>query len=122
MGMCTPLQGKHHPVYSLLQYPILNSTHHLLPSPHGELAPAIRATLQIHDQRVNVLVSHNGQEEDALDRELQTTEIARLLRETEDTPTVFLGYLVTRPGDKRPAPYQILIEDGKVYDIEMYVA
>jgi hypothetical protein len=65
------------------------------------------------------MVSHNGQEEDALDRELQTTEIARLLRETEDAPTVFLGYLVTRPGDERPGPYQILMDDGKMWDIEM---
>jgi len=68
---------------------------------------------------VNILVSHNGQEEDALDRELQTTEIARLLSETEDAPTVFLGYLVTHPGDQRPWPYQILMEDGKMLDIEM---
>ncbi|WWC72123.1 uncharacterized protein I206_106083 [Kwoniella pini CBS 10737] len=103
----------------LSKYPILNSTHHLLPSPHGELAPAIHATLDIHGQEVNVMVSHNGQEEDALDRELQTTEIARLLSETKDTPTVFLGYLVTRPGDLRPWPYQILIEDGKMWDIEI---
>ncbi|WWC64717.1 uncharacterized protein I303_107328 [Kwoniella dejecticola CBS 10117] len=103
----------------LSKYPILNSTHHLLPSPHGELAPAIHATLDIHGQKVNVMVSHNGQEEDLLDRELQTTEIARLLRETEDTPTVFLGYLVTRPGDLRPWPYQILMEDGKMWDIEI---
>ncbi|WWD03771.1 hypothetical protein V865_001827 [Kwoniella europaea PYCC6329] len=103
----------------LSKYPILNSTHHLLPSPHGELAPAIHATLDIHGQKVNVMVSHNGQEEDALDRELQTTEIARLLRETSDAPTVFLGYLVTRPGDFRPWPYQILMEDGQMWDIEI---
>ncbi|WWC91829.1 uncharacterized protein L201_006776 [Kwoniella dendrophila CBS 6074] len=103
----------------LSKYPILNSTHHLLPSPHGELAPAIHATLDIHGQKVNVMVSHNGQEEDLLDRTLQTTEIARLLEETADTPTVFLGYLVTRPGDQRPWPYQILIEDGKMWDVEI---
>jgi hypothetical protein len=60
-------------------------------------------------------------EEDALDRELQTTEIARLLRATEEVPTVFLGYLVTHPGDQRPWPYQILMEDGKMNDIEMCV-
>jgi len=103
----------------LSKFPILNSTHHLLPSPHGELAPAIHATLDIHGERVNVWVSHNGQEEDALDRELQTTEIAKHLAATEDVPTVFLGYLVTHPGDKRPWPYQILMEDGKMLDIEM---
>ncbi|OCF42243.1 calcofluor white hypersensitive protein [Kwoniella heveanensis CBS 569] len=103
----------------LSKFPILNSTHHLLPSPHGELAPAIHATLDVHGTKVNVMVSHNGQEEDLLDRTLQTTEIARLLRETQDTPTVFLGYLVTRPGDLRPWPYQILIEDGRMWDVEI---
>jgi hypothetical protein len=45
----------------LSKFPILNSTHHLLPSPHGELAPAIHATLDIHGEKVNVWVSHNGQ-------------------------------------------------------------
>jgi hypothetical protein len=47
----------------LSKYPILNSTHHLLPSPHGELAPAIHATLDVHGIQVDVLVSHNGQGE-----------------------------------------------------------
>lgn len=101
------------------KFPILNSTHHLLPSPHGELAPAIHATLDIHGEYVNVFVSHNGQHEDALDRELQTTEIARILSETKEQPTVFLGYLVTKPHAKRPWPYQILMEDGKMNDIEI---
>ena len=101
------------------KFPILNSTHHLLPSPQGELAPAIHATLDIHGEHVNVFVSHNGQHEDALDRELQTTEIARILSETEEQPTIFLGYLVTKPHAKRPWPYQILMEDGKMNDIEI---
>lgn len=57
-------------------------------------------------------------EEDPIDRELQTTEIARLLRETAGIPTVFLGYLVTTPGAERPSPYQILKEDGLMDDIE----
>ncbi|OWZ55107.1 calcofluor white hypersensitive protein [Cryptococcus neoformans 125.91] len=103
----------------LSKFPIVKSSHHLLPSPHGELAPAIFATLDIHGEEVNVMVSHNGQEEDLLDRELQTTEIARILRSTESTPAVFLGYLVTRTGDRRPWPYQILMEDGKMWDIEI---
>jgi hypothetical protein len=43
------------------QFPIINSTHHLLPSPHGELAPAIEAVLDIYGTEVTVMVSHNGQ-------------------------------------------------------------
>ena len=44
-----------------LQFPILKSTHHLLPSPHGELAPAIHAVLDVFGTPVNVVVVHNGQ-------------------------------------------------------------
>lgn len=43
------------------QFPIINSTHHLLPSPHGELAPAIEAILDVYGTEVTVVVSHNGQ-------------------------------------------------------------
>lgn len=45
----------------MFQFPIINSTHHLLPSPHGELAPAIHAVLDIFGTEVNVIVAHNGQ-------------------------------------------------------------
>jgi hypothetical protein len=44
----------------LSKFPIINSTHHLLPSPVGELAPAIHATLDIYGQMIDVIVSHNG--------------------------------------------------------------
>jgi len=44
----------------LSKFPIVNSTHHLLPSPVGELAPAIHATLDIYGQMIDVIVSHNG--------------------------------------------------------------
>jgi len=44
----------------LSKFPIINSTHHLLPSPVGELAPAIHATLDIYGQYVDIIVSHNG--------------------------------------------------------------
>jgi hypothetical protein len=54
-----------------------------------------------------------------LDRELQTTELARLLHETGDTPTVFLGYLVTHLHDEPPSPYGILFnEHTGLIDIE----
>lgn len=44
-----------------MQFPILKSTHHLLPSPYGELAPAIEAVLDIYGVNVTVVVAHNGQ-------------------------------------------------------------
>jgi hypothetical protein len=47
--------------HTALQFPIINSTHHLLPSPNGELAPAIEAILDIYGTEVTVVVSHNGQ-------------------------------------------------------------
>ncbi|KAJ2340549.1 Protein cwh43, partial [Coemansia sp. RSA 2673] len=62
------------------KFPIVNSTHHLLPSPVGELACAIHATLDVHGRPVDVIISHNGQEENPLDRRLQTTELARIMR------------------------------------------
>ncbi|KAJ9479393.1 Protein CWH43 [Pseudozyma hubeiensis] len=100
------------------KFPIINSTHHLLPSPGGELAPAIHAVIDLYGTPTHVIVSHNGQEEDPLDRELQTTEIARILREAYPHPAIFLGYVVTKPHDERPAPYKILFEDGKMQDVE----
>ena len=55
----------------LSKFPITRSTHHLLPSPEGELACAIHATLDVNGDAIDVLVAHNGQEETPLDRELQ---------------------------------------------------
>jgi hypothetical protein len=100
------------------KFPIINSTHHMLPSPGGELAPAIHAVVDLYGTPTHVIVSHNGQEEDALDRELQTTEIARILREAYPHPAIFLGYVVTKPHAERPAPYKILFEDGRIHDVE----
>lgn len=73
------------------KYPILRSSHHLLPSPHGELAPAIHATLDVYGVEVDVVVAHNGQEEDPLDRELQSKELGRIMGSRWPTPTIFLG-------------------------------
>ncbi|KAJ7158875.1 Frag1/DRAM/Sfk1 family-domain-containing protein [Mycena filopes] len=102
----------------LSKFPIVNSTHHLLPSPHGELAPAIEAVLDVFGTYVTVVVAHNGQEEDPLDRELQSTELARIMAASYPRPVLFLGYVVTKPHAPRPAPYEILVTDGKVFDID----
>ncbi|KAJ2352734.1 Protein cwh43 [Coemansia sp. RSA 2618] len=96
------------------KFPIKNSTHHLLPSPVGELACAIHATLDVHGRDVDVIVSHNGQEENPLDRKLQTTELARIMRESLN-PFIFTGYVVTKPHAKN---YKILFNGGRMHDID----
>ncbi|KAK0495256.1 Frag1/DRAM/Sfk1 family-domain-containing protein [Armillaria luteobubalina] len=102
----------------LSKFPIINSTHHLLPSPHGELAPAIEAVLDVFGTYITVIVSHNGQEEDPLDRELQSKELARIMASSYPRPVIFLGYVVTKPGASRPNPYEILTVDGQMHDID----
>lgn len=102
----------------LSKFPILNSTHHLLPSPVGELAPAIYATLDVYGTEVDVVVAHNGQHEDALDRELQSRELARLLAARYPRPATLLGYFITRPHWKAPEPYEILTTHARMLDIE----
>ncbi|KAJ7931407.1 Frag1/DRAM/Sfk1 family-domain-containing protein [Mycena leptocephala] len=102
----------------LSKFPIINSTHHLLPSPNGELAPAIEAVLDVFGTEIGVVVAHNGQEEDPLDRELQSTELARIMAASYPRPVIFLGYVVTKPHAPRPSPYEILVNDGRVFDID----
>ncbi|KAI8870012.1 hypothetical protein GQ42DRAFT_122947 [Ramicandelaber brevisporus] len=98
----------------LSKFPIVKSEHHLLPSPNGELACAIHATLDVYGSEVDVIVSHNGQEEDPLDRKLQTTELARIMRQSPN-PFIFLGYVVTKPHEGN---YPILIDDSNMNDID----
>ena len=80
----------------LSKFPILNSTHHLLPSPVGELAPAIHATLDAYGELVDVVVFHSGQEEDPEDRRLQSEYLAKLMGDSP-RPLLLLSYLVTKP-------------------------
>ncbi|KAI1810388.1 Frag1/DRAM/Sfk1 family protein [Poronia punctata] len=80
----------------LSKFPIVNSTHHLLPSPVGELAPAIHATLDAYGELVDVFVFHSGQEEDPEDRRLQAEYLSKLMGSTP-RPSILLSYLVTKP-------------------------
>lgn len=80
----------------LSKFPIVNSTHHLLPSPVGELAPAIHATLDAYGELIDVVVFHSGQEEDPEDRRLQSEYLATLMRESP-RPVILLSYLVIKP-------------------------
>ena len=80
----------------LSKFPIINSTHHLLPSPVGELAPAIHATIDAYGEHVDIVVFHSGQEEDPEDRRLQSEYLAELMKDSP-RPLILLSYLVVEP-------------------------
>jgi hypothetical protein len=99
----------------LSKFPILNSTHHLLPSPVGELAPAIHATLDVYGEFVDVFVFHSGQEEDPEDRRLQSEYLAKLMGSTS-RPSILLSYLVTKPLEGNYNTY--VSEESGMHDID----
>lgn len=99
----------------LSKFPIVKSSHHLLPSPVGELAPAIHATLDIYGELVDVVVFHSGQEEDVEDRRLQSLGVADIMGGS-DRPLVLLSYLVTEPLVGNYNTY--VSEKSRMYDID----
>jgi endonuclease/exonuclease/phosphatase family metal-dependent hydrolase len=82
----------------LSKFPIVNSTHHLLPSPVGELAPAIEATIDAYGELIDIFVFHSGQEEDPEDRRLQSLYLAERMK-APSRPAILLSYLVIKPGE-----------------------
>lgn len=99
----------------LSRFPILNSTHHLMPSPVGELAPAIHATLDVYGTPVDIVVFHSGQEEDEEDRRLQTAGVSTIMRNAAN-PTILLSYLVTKPHEGNYNTY--VSEFSGMHDID----
>ncbi|KAG7662213.1 CWH43 [[Candida] subhashii] len=99
----------------LSKFPIIESTHHLLPSPVGELAPAIHATLDIFGELVDVVVFHSGQEEDIEDRRLQSLGVQEIMGNST-RPLVLLSYLVTEPLKGNYNTY--VSEKSRMYDID----
>ncbi|KAI9723712.1 MAG: hypothetical protein M1812_001012 [Candelaria pacifica] len=99
----------------LSKFPILNSTHHLLPSPVGELAPAIHATLDMYGEHIDVVVFHSGQEEDPEDRRLQSEYLSKLMGDSP-RPLILLSYLVTKPQEGNYNNY--VSEKSKMRDID----
>lgn len=99
----------------LSKFPILNSTHHLLPSPVGELAPLIHATLDVYGELVDVVVFHSGQEEDVEDRRLQSLGVADIMG-SSDRPMILLSYLVITPLEGNYNTY--VSEKSGMHDID----
>ncbi|CAF1194292.1 unnamed protein product [Rotaria sordida] len=80
----------------LSKYPIVRSVHYLLPSPEGELAPAILATIQTASKLIDIIIVHMGNDRDDLDRKLQA-ETLRDIMKNSTHPLVFLGYVTSQP-------------------------
>ncbi len=80
----------------LSKFPIVNSTHYLMPSPVGEIAPVIHATLDVYGEMVDIVVFHSGQEEDVEDRRLQSLGVQEIMG-SSNRPMILLSYLVTTP-------------------------
>lgn len=100
----------------LSKFPIINSTHHLMPSPHGELAPAIHATIKTYDDiLVDIFVFHGGQEEDEEDRRLQSEALSKLMGST-NRPAILLSYLVTNPHEGNYNNY--VSDESGMHDID----
>uniref|UniRef100_A0A915IWH8 PGAP2IP C-terminal nuclease-like domain-containing protein n=1 Tax=Romanomermis culicivorax TaxID=13658 RepID=A0A915IWH8_ROMCU len=101
----------------LSKFPIVSSEHYLLPSPFGELAPALSATLKVGRRNLTVIVTHMGNDRDDLDRKLQAEFLSDLSANltAKEIGVIFLGYVTSKPFDR---DYQTFMNRGKLKDID----
>lgn len=103
----------------LSRWPILRSERVVLPSPQGEIACLIDATIAVGatasdgsgGQPIDIVTAHNGNTEHTIDRRLQTEESARRLKVKVDAgvPVAWAGYLDDKP---RSPNYQTMVAAG----------
>jgi len=96
------------------KYPIVRSEHLLLPSPQGELACGIHATIDLDGVHVDFLISHNGNKEHEIDRRLQTEQLSTIMKNSKN-PIIYAGYVTTEPGSSN---YDLLIKESGSKDID----
>jgi len=94
-------------------FPIVRADHETLPSPEGENACLIDATLSVRGTLIDVIGVHFGNTEHVLDRELQADDISTrvLAKSKSNRPTVWLGYLTDKMGGPN---YNKIIKAGLV--------
>jgi hypothetical protein len=92
------------------RYPFVMYEEFVLPSPEGEIAPAIEAVIDVRGALVRIFLTHFGNTEDELDLKLQSGEMARRVRLVPaGQPIVFLSYITsTQTG----VPYMTLTGAG----------
>jgi len=104
-------------------FPIVRADREVLPSPEGENACLIDATIDFHGTLVDIIGVHFGNTEHVLDRELQADEIASRARAKARAArkTMWLGYLTDHPqGPNYEKVTRAGLVDVSPQDIERY--
>lgn len=92
------------------RYPIVKVKRYMLPSPLGELACMIHATLDVKGVLVETYVSHFGNTQHDADGALQSQFLGQVVQQTPG-PSVWVGYVVSYPGN--PDRYQKYSDPNK---------